>query len=83
LFMGCPLIFNRMGSTMPQESLAVRYFQRRHLATSIRSPRELRQVVGGWLQEPERYAELRQRYQDHQLTSDPDAILDSLVTPKA
>jgi processive 1,2-diacylglycerol beta-glucosyltransferase len=83
LFMGCPLIFNRMGSTMPQESLAVRYFQRRQLATSIRSPRELHQVVGGWLKAPERYAEWRQRYRDHRLTSDPDAILASLFDPDA
>lgn len=83
LFMGCPLIFNRMGSTMPQESLAVRYFQRRQLATSIRSPRELHQVVGGWLKAPERYAEWRQRYRDHRLTSDPDAILASLFDPEA
>ena len=83
LFMGCPLIFNRMGSTMPQESLAVRYFQRRDLATSIRSPGQLRQVVGGWLKAPERYAELRQRYQSHRLTSDPDAILASLIAPQA
>jgi UDP-N-acetylglucosamine:LPS N-acetylglucosamine transferase len=81
LFMGCPLIFNRMGSTMPQESLAVRYYQRRQLATSIRSPWELRQVVGGWLKAPERYAEWRQRYRDHRLTSDPDAILASLFDP--
>lgn len=81
LFMGCPLIFNRMGSTMPQESLAVRYYQRRQLATSIRSPWELRQVVGGWLKAPDRYAEWRQRYRDHRLTSDPDAILASLFDP--
>ena len=65
LWMACPLIFNHYGTTMPQEWLARRYFAARGLGQSIRRPGELAALVAQWLENPEAYAALRQRYQDH------------------
>jgi UDP-N-acetylglucosamine:LPS N-acetylglucosamine transferase len=80
LFMACPLIFNHYGTTMPQELLAPRYFAGRGLEHSIRSPEQLAALVAQWLENPDDYASLRRRYQDHRLCSDPEQILKTLLS---
>jgi processive 1,2-diacylglycerol beta-glucosyltransferase len=79
LLLGCPLIFNVIGSTMPQELLARRYFRDRGLETVIRRPADLAAVVGGWLAEPERYRQLRQRMHLHRLRSSPELVMQDLL----
>lgn len=79
LAMGCPLIFNHYGLTMPQELLAPRYFAERGLEVSIRRPAQLAAVVGDWLADPGAYQALRDRYQQHLLPGDPDAALEMLA----
>ena len=70
LLLGCPLVFNTFGTTMPQEWLARSYFQRRGLERSIDRPEQLAALVAAWLNRPERYANWRNLYQQHLLTSD-------------
>lgn len=79
LFLGCPLIFNRIGSTMPQELLALRYFKRRGLERSLRRPRDLALVVRKWLHNPDHYHALRDRYRCNLLQADPSALIDVLA----
>jgi processive 1,2-diacylglycerol beta-glucosyltransferase len=79
LTMGCPLIFNHYGLTMPQELLAPRHFKRLGLEVSIRRPRQLAPVVQRWLEDPAAYRALRLRYADHRLASDPQQILERLI----
>jgi UDP-N-acetylglucosamine:LPS N-acetylglucosamine transferase len=79
LFMACPLIFNHYGTTMPQELLAPRYFAARGMQSSIRRPEELATLVAHWLDHPDTYAEVRQRYRDHRLCGDPEHILNVLL----
>jgi len=79
LLLGCPLIFNHYGLTMPQELLAPRYFAARGLEASIHQPQELAQLVGDLLEDPERYGAWRQRYQQHRLQSDLPAIRQALL----
>lgn len=79
LVTSCPLIFNHYGFTMPQELLAVRYFQAHGLETSIHRPRHLATVVSRWLDQPETYRQLKARYQAARLQSDPPAILQALL----
>ena len=78
LLLGCPLIFNVIGSTMPQELLARRYFQDRGLETVIRQPAELAAVVRTWLQQPERYQRLRRLMRLHRLPADPALVMEDL-----
>ena len=78
LLLGCPLIFNVMGSTMPQEALARRYFRQRGLETVIRRPKDLRAVVQRWLSEPQLLQEQRRRLREQRLAADPDAVLERL-----
>ena len=70
LLLGCPLVFNTFGTTMPQEWLARHYFRRRGLERSIDRPEQLATLVAAWLNQPERYGDWRRLYQQHSLTSD-------------
>lgn len=79
LFTGCPLIFNLYSLTMPQELLAQRYFRAHGLETSIRTPRQLADVLAAWLNQPAQYLRLRDRYRTCQLSSDPASILERLL----
>lgn len=79
LFMGCPLVFNHYGTTMPQELLAPRYFNARELESAIRQPGELSTLVHQWLTNPPAYLALRHRYQQHRLSADPVTILERLA----
>jgi len=79
LLLGCPLIFNVIGSTMPQELLARRYFQDRGLETVIRRPVDLGAVARGWLSDPARYQRLRRLMQLHRLPADPQLVVEDLL----
>jgi len=79
LAMGCPLIFNHYGLTMPQELLAPRYFSSLGLEVSIRRPRQLLDHVSGWLRDPGSYQALRSRYRLHRLQAEPGRVLDQLA----
>lgn len=70
LLLGCPLVFNTFGTTMPQEWLARHYFRSRGLERSIGRPEQLATLVAAWLDRPETYGDWRRRYQQHLLTSD-------------
>jgi UDP-N-acetylglucosamine:LPS N-acetylglucosamine transferase len=79
LTLGCPLIFNRYGVTMPQELLAIRYFAARGLEVSIWRPAQLAAVVSQWLNDPTTYQALRSRYQQQRLPAHPEAVLAALA----
>jgi len=79
LVLGCPLIFNVIGSAMPQELLARRYFRNRGLETVIRRPADLAAVVGGWLAAPVHYQRLRRLMQLHRLRADAQLVVEDLL----
>lgn len=79
LLLGCPLIFNVIGSTMPQELLARRYFRDRGLETVIRRPADLAAVVDGWLAAPARYQRLRRLMHLHRLQANPELVVEDLL----
>ena len=49
LFFGCPLIFNCIGGTMPQERLTIDYFIDHRAAVKIRQPSELTAILREWM----------------------------------
>jgi UDP-N-acetylglucosamine:LPS N-acetylglucosamine transferase len=79
LLLGCPLIFNVIGSTMPQELLARRYFRDRGLETVIRRPADLAAVVADWLAAPVRYQRLRRLMHLHRLQANPQLVMEDLL----
>ncbi len=80
LALGCPLIFNRHGVLMPQELLALRYFQARDLERSIRKPCDLADHVGRLLDEPHAYQAWRERYLQARLSANPLAVVRFLLS---
>jgi processive 1,2-diacylglycerol beta-glucosyltransferase len=57
LHIGCPIIYNGLGSLMPQETLTVRYLEQHGAAVRIHSAKALASVVEKWM---ERGAEWQQ-----------------------
>jgi len=45
---GCPLLQNCLGGTMPQEKITVKFCRKHRLARQIYSPQELARVVSNW-----------------------------------
>ena len=60
LHLNCPIIFNGIGSIMPQESLAVRYFVPRQMAVKIAQPKQLSEIIKNWLDNPEERIKIHQ-----------------------
>ena len=79
LVLGCPLIFNVMGGTMPQEQLARRYFRARQLESVIKRPADLVPVLQAWRADPQSYQQLRARMHQERLQSNPEQILSGLL----
>lgn len=77
---GCPMIFNLLGGVMPQELLAMRYFKKREIANAISWPKELNLIIQSWLDSPEIYNKLKQKIIEAKLNSNPEKIMESLMT---
>jgi processive 1,2-diacylglycerol beta-glucosyltransferase len=72
---GCPIIFNTIGTAMPQETLNIRWFKERGVARCAGSARALARVVGEWLDQPELFAEWRRRFRACAVPGRPDGWL--------
>ncbi len=75
----CPMIFNLLGGIMPQELLAIRYFQSRNIANSVRWPHQLVPIIQKWLDQPESYEQLKHRIASTYRPSDPEQIISQLL----
>lgn len=49
MHIGCPIIYNGLGSLMPQETLTVRYLEKHGAAVRIRTAKQLTDVVKNWM----------------------------------
>ncbi|KAF0095054.1 MAG: hypothetical protein E1N59_1482 [Puniceicoccaceae bacterium 5H] len=65
---GCPIVLHTLGGLMPQERLTVHYFQSQAAGELVHNERELEQLLERWLNHPEEYHRLRQRF--HQLRAE-------------
>jgi processive 1,2-diacylglycerol beta-glucosyltransferase len=81
LLCGCPMIFNGLGGTMPQELPTWRYFEKRGLGFAASSPAAIRSVVKNWLEQPASHAQLRDRIAHVRDTTTPQKALAQLLGP--
>ncbi|MFQ5784511.1 MAG: glycosyltransferase [Alphaproteobacteria bacterium] len=81
LRLGCPILFNRIGGTMPQENCTLRYFEARNLAVSVRSPVELGRVLRAWLDRPLEYHRYRERFRGATTPDEPEALVQAILGP--
>lgn len=82
LRLGCPIIFNRIGGTMPQELCTLRYFRARGLAIEIRSTARLGRILRTWLDRPLEYRRHRERFRALRPRDDPDALIRAIIGPQ-
>ena len=82
LRLGCPIIFNRIGGTMPQELCTLRYFRARGLAIEIRSTARLRRIFRTWLDRPLEYRRHRERFRALRPRDDPEALIRAVIGPR-
>jgi processive 1,2-diacylglycerol beta-glucosyltransferase len=72
LLSNCPIIFNGIGLMMPQELPTWRYFHAHGIGVRAFHPSHIFQIVKRWIDQPEKFAHLRQKMQrvrcraDHQ-----------------
>ncbi len=80
LHLGCPIVFNGIGGIMPQELLAVRYFQQRNLGKVITRPRELIPIIENWLSHNQDYQDLRQRILSERIIANPQEVITAILS---
>ncbi len=79
LFFGCPVIFNTIGGTMPQEIPTIRYFRKRQIATVISRATAITPIVQGWLAQPDSYQALRARVAACKPREDPHQLVAAII----
>ena len=79
LQLGCPILFNRFGGTMPQESCTLRYFQALDLAPHVLSPDDLEPRLRAWLDRPEDYERFRARFLAARTEDEPASLVRAIV----
>ena len=79
LQLGCPIIFNRIGGTMPQEYCTLRYFRTKRLSPEIRSPRELAKRLAPWLDEPSSYMRYLAQFRAARTSDDPETLVATIL----
>ncbi|MCG8596052.1 MAG: hypothetical protein MI785_17055 [Kiloniellales bacterium] len=78
---GCPIIFNRIGGTMPQEYCTLRYFRILDLAPCVFAPGEIARRLDPWLTEPETYERYLARFRAAKMADDPEALVAAVLEP--
>jgi processive 1,2-diacylglycerol beta-glucosyltransferase len=79
LQLGCPILFNRIGGTMPQEYCTLRYFRALDLAPDVRSPADLDRRLRHWLDHPEDFERFRARFRAARTDDDPEALIRAIL----
>jgi processive 1,2-diacylglycerol beta-glucosyltransferase len=77
---GCPLVFNRVGSLMPQEMITERFCRKHGAAESVHSGAALGRLVKRWLDHPAELEALRARMAAVRPRQHPTDILHLLET---
>ena len=79
LRLGCPIIFNHIGGTMPQELCTLRYFRARGLAIEIRSTARLGRILRTWIDRPLEYRRHCERFRALRPRDDPEALIRAII----
>jgi processive 1,2-diacylglycerol beta-glucosyltransferase len=75
----CPIIFNAIGGIMPQEELTVKYFRHGCGTDQVASAEEFGELIGRWMQDPESYRQLRDRFLALRYEENPTVLIEELV----
>ena len=79
LALGCPLIFNCYGITMPQETQALRFFKELGILRMVNQPVDLMRQLSFWLSNPEAYRHFRDACMSCNFGVDPHAYISQLM----
>jgi processive 1,2-diacylglycerol beta-glucosyltransferase len=75
----CPIIFNAIGGIMPQEELTVKFFRNGEGAELIRNADDFAELLAEWMEKPEAYRALRERFLALRYDEDPTVVVTELV----
>jgi processive 1,2-diacylglycerol beta-glucosyltransferase len=75
----CPIIFNAIGGVMPQEELTVKFFRNARAAELVRNAEDFAAVLDRWMEKPQAYQDLRERFLDLRYDEDPTTVVEELV----
>ena len=75
----CPIIFNAIGGIMPQEELTVKFFSNAKASEIVRDESGFAEVVARWMEQPNTYRELRERFIALRYDENPTTVIEELV----
>lgn len=70
-----PVLFHAEGGMMPQEYCTRRFIERCGIGYFLRKPRQLKQAVLRWLEDPDAFAAVRGRFHELRDTRSPDELV--------
>ena len=79
LHLGCPIVFNAIGGIMPQEELTVKFFRNARAAELITGADDFAALIKRWMEQPQEYRELRERFLDLRYDENPTTVIEELV----
>ncbi len=82
LQLGCPVLFNRIGGTMPQELCTLRWFEARGLAPSIRSPADVPIALQPWLDDYLEYGRYLAQFRCARTEDHPERLVRTMIDAK-
>ena len=82
LRLGCPIVFNRIGGTMPQEHCTLRYFRALGIAVEMRSAAQLGPILATWLDRPLEHRRHQARLRALRPLDDPEALIRAVIDPR-
>ena len=75
----CPIIFNLMGGTMPQEKLTLKYFERGGGSERISRPDDLRRILERWTTDRRTYEQRKASFVALRYEEDQEILIRELV----
>ncbi|MBI2513745.1 MAG: glycosyltransferase [Opitutae bacterium] len=75
----CPIVFNAIGGIMPQEELTVKFFRNADAAELVRNADDFADIVAEWMEKPQRYRALRERFLALRYDENPTTVVAELV----
>lgn len=76
---GCPLIINGLGGVMPQERITTKFCAKHQFGPRLRKAVDLLPIIQSWLDDPEKYLEVRENVIRSRPEHDPVELLEKVA----
>ena len=79
LFFQCPILFNCIGGTMPQERLTIQYFLNHGAGAAFRSVHDFNKIISDWMTYSEDYKNFQMNLRRIRLKDNPKKLISQII----